>query len=263
MPNIAKLLRALLLRWPLGQRADCVVCGRAVGGFLPYRRGWADAPAVLRSLSVEGSDLDNFECPRCGAHDRERHLLMYLRASGLWDDLPGKRILHAAPERRLSPLIAARAPARHLRCDLFPGEPGIERVDLQKIPEPDASFDLVIANHVLEHVADVDAALAEIGRILVPGGHAILQTPFARALERTIEDANVESETERLARYGQEDHVRLFGRDIFARFESGLGAIMVGGNHVDLLPGVDPRRVGVNGGEPFMLFRKGGSAQVR
>lgn len=251
----------MLLRWPRRDGTACAVCGHAVGGFLPYRRGWAGAPSVLRTLSVEGSDLDNFECPRCGAHDRERHLLLYLRASGIWDRLPGMRILHAAPERRLSRLIAGRAPVRHLRCDLFPGEAGVQRVDLQSIPEADASFDLVMANHVLEHVADLDAALAEIGRVLAPGGHAILQTPFSRVLESTAEDPAVTSDADRLARYGQEDHVRLFGRDIFTRFEAGLGASMVGGSHAELLPGVDPRRAGVNGGEPFMLFRKpGGSA---
>jgi SAM-dependent methyltransferase len=188
---------------------------------------------------------------------------MYMKASGLWDRLPGLRILHAAPERRLSPLIAALAPVRHLRCDLSPSDAGIERVDLQAIPEADASFDLVIANHVLEHVADVEAVLAEIGRVLVPGGHAILQTPFALAIPETIEEAAVQSEKDRLERYGQEDHVRLFGSDIFARFESGLGGAMVGGSHAELLPGVDPRRAGVNAGEPFMLFRKAvGSAQA-
>ena len=264
VPNISKMLRALLLRWPWGASAHCAVCDRQVGGFLPYRDGWAGAPEVLSLLSVEGSDLDNFECPRCGAHDRERHLLMYLRAVGLWNRLPGMRILHAAPERRLSPMIRRCKPARHLRCDLFPAEEGVQRVDLQEIPEADGSFDLVIANHVLEHVADLDAALAEIGRVLVPGGYAILQTPFARALEESVEDPAVRSEAERLAKYGQEDHVRLFGRDVFARFEAGLGATMVGGDHNDLLPGVDPRRAGVNAGEPFMLFRKaGGSSDPR
>lgn len=256
MANVVSITKALLLRWPLSRRAECAVCGRAVGGFLPYRGGWTEAPDVLRSMDVVGSDLDNYECPRCGAHDRERHLLLYLRACRLWDRLPGMRILHAAPERRLSPLIAARSPARHLRCDLFPSAPDIERVDLQRIGESDGSFDLVIANHVLEHVADLGATLSEIARVLAPEGHAVLQTPFAAALEETLEDPAIRSASERLARYGQEDHVRLFGRDIIARFANALGATWVGGTHAELLPEVDPDVAGVNAAEPFMLFRK-------
>ena len=61
----------------------------------------------MRSLGVVGSDPDHFECPRCGAHDRERHLLLYIRATGLFDKLHGMRVLHFAPERRLWPRIAA------------------------------------------------------------------------------------------------------------------------------------------------------------
>lgn len=254
--NPKKVLHALALRWSFLRRFHCVVCDHDIGGFLPFRSGWDGAPPVLRKLEVEGSDLDRFECPRCGAHDRERHLLLYLRATGLWNKVSGARILHAAPERRLSALIAAAGPAVHLRCDLFPAEPGVEKVDLQSIQRPDASFDLVIANHVLEHVADVASALAEISRVLAPGGHAILQTPFSRVLETTAEDASVVSSKERWASYGQEDHVRLFGRDVFARFESGMGAVFVGGDHSRLLPDVDALRFGVNPGEPFMLFRK-------
>ena len=258
MNRAIKLLRAAALRWPITRRAECAVCGNVVGGFLPYRRGWADAPEVLRRLSVEGSDLDNFECPRCGAHDRERHLVLYLRAHPLWAKLSALRILHAAPEKRLAVLIASCQPLQHLQCDLYPSEQGIQKIDLHAIPLPDASFDLVIANHVLEHVADVDKVLAEIGRVLVPGGHAVLQTPFAMALDVTLEDSAVDSESKRLEVYGQEDHLRLFGRDLFERIEVGLNATMAGGSHSQLLPNVDAAIAGVNPGEPFMLFRKSG-----
>jgi SAM-dependent methyltransferase len=45
-----------------------------------------------------------------------------------------------------------------------------EPIDAQRIPYPDASFDLVLANHMLYHVPDLDLALAEIHRVLKPGG---------------------------------------------------------------------------------------------
>ncbi len=45
-------------------------------------------------------------------------------------------------------------------------------------PVPDAAYDTVLCSEVLEHVADPGAALAEIGRVLKPGGRLILTTPF-------------------------------------------------------------------------------------
>lgn len=55
--------------------------------------------------------------------------------------------------------------------------------------------------------------------------------------------------------YGQEDHVRLFGRDIFDRFAS-CGMQSRAERHSVLLAGVDARSHGVNEGEPFFLFQK-------
>lgn len=49
-------------------------------------------------------------------------------------------------------------------------------VDAQEIPFPAAAFDLVIANHMLYHVPDLARALAEIRRVLRPGGRLIAAT---------------------------------------------------------------------------------------
>jgi len=211
----------------------------------------------MRALCVVGSDIDNFECPRCGGHDRERHLLMYLQASGLMAALPGMRILHFAPERHLSRRIAALRPIAYIRCDLYPVSPDIERVDIETIPFEDGAFDLVIANHVLEHVKDDGRAVAEISRVLRPGGTAILQTPYSQVLHNTWSDPGITSDEARRQVYGQEDHVRLFGRDIFERFSSsGLRACIA--THDDLLAQHDPQVLAVNQREPFFLFRRDG-----
>ena len=240
---------------PRSVRHHCILCDRRVGRFLPYRGGSGESTRLMRVLDVVGSDIVNFECPRCGGHDRERHLLMYLEASGLMAALPTMRVLHFAPERHLSRRIAASSPLAYTRCDLYPASPEIERVDIEAMPFGDGAFDLVIANHVLEHVDDDLKAVAEIARVLVTGGLAILQTPYSPMLHETWCDPGIVGEAARLAAYGQEDHVRLFGRDIFKRIASaGLESRVR--SHAELLDDVDPAAAGVNVAEPFFLFRK-------
>ena len=91
--------------------------------------------------------------------------------------------------------------------------------DATALPYADARFDLVIANHVLEHIEDDWAALAEIRRVLRPGGSAILQVPVAQRLAVTREDPSIRDEEEREDAFGQWDHVRLYGLDYPQRLE--------------------------------------------
>jgi SAM-dependent methyltransferase len=239
---------------PIGAQKECCMCGARIRRFLPYRGGWREAPPLLRSLRVVGSDLDNYLCPVCGCHDRERHLLFYLRETGLLKEIRGSQVLHFAPEARLTLFIEGAGPAKYVLADLLPSRAGIERVDLLEIPYPTGSFDFVIANHVLEHVADDARALSEVRRVLRPGGHAILQTPYSDLLESTFCDPGVSSAETRLQIYGQEDHVRLYGRDVFARFASaGFASKVV--QHEQVLAKVDPVRYGVNPREPLFLFQ--------
>src|SRR5690606_28611802 len=58
---------------------------------------------------------------------------------------------------------------------------GSIRLDLQDIALPDVSVDVVLTPHVLEHVPDTGRALAELRRILVPGGRFYLQIPLLQA----------------------------------------------------------------------------------
>lgn len=209
----------------------------------------------MLALDCIGSDTKNFSCPFCGAHDRERHLLLYLRASGLLDWIAGKDILHFAPETRLTPLLLAAGPQSYQGCDLFPRSAEIRRIDITRMPFSDGTFDVVIANHILEHVDDDRQAVGEIIRVLRPGGVAVLQTPYSAALHSTWEDSGIATDSARLQAFGQEDHVRLFGQDIFERISS-AGLASEVRTQQQLLPDVDARQVGVNDREPFFLFRK-------
>ena len=262
-----KPLRAMLgwsVRTIAGLPGSCVcaVCGKRLSRFLPYTGGgWRPfkVPPLMRALQMVGSDVDHFSCPHCLSHDRERHLWLYLQASGLSGVLPTLRVLHMAPEPNLAQRIASLGPRSYVKGDLYPAAPGIERIDLLAIPFEDQSFDLVIANHVLEHIDDDLTALHEIARVLAPGGHAILQTPFAASLEITWSDRGVHSPMARLHAYGQEDHVRLFGRDIFQRIAS-AGFEDLTQTHDDALASVDATSHGVNRLEPFFHFQKPATA---
>jgi SAM-dependent methyltransferase len=216
----------------------------------------ASVSPAMRQLQLNGSDVDHFECPRCGANDRLRHLVLYLDATSLMSRVSGGRVLHFAPEKKLTERIVAARPTTYIRADIAPGSAEIVRVDMTAMQFADDSFDLLIANHVLEHVADLAAALREVARVLVPGGLAILQTPYSRVLHRMFEDPGVQAEDARLELYGQEDHVRLFGSDIAEHIAHLSGMTPCVSTHDELLGHVDFHRHGVNPHEPFLLFRK-------
>lgn len=252
---VYKALRKLFCRVALPRSYVCIFCNHRCFKFLPYRGGSTYAPPLMRSVGMTGSDLDRFSCPWCMAHDRERHLFMYMTACGLLSDLKGMNILHFAPEKRLSLRIAEGQPGQYVKCDLFPESADIQKVDLLQMPFEASRFDLVIANHVMEHVNDDQLALAEVARVLKPGGYAILQTPYSSMLHHTWSDCGINTNEARLQAYGQEDHVRLYGHDIFRRFESsGLKSLVK--KHNELLAHIDGKKHGVNENEPFFLFQK-------
>lgn len=75
---------------------------------------------------------------------------------------------------------------RVMAIDMFPdnlagvAKKGIEgtKSDLNEpFPVADASVDIVVANHVIEHLSNTDLFVEEIGRVLKPGGYAVLATP--------------------------------------------------------------------------------------
>lgn len=231
----------------------CTVCGQHIEAFTPYR-GHNSRPPLMTLLNVIGSNTSQFLCPSCGCHDRERHLLMYLAKLNLLPILGSNaRILHFAPEKWLSQLIQLQNPESYLMADLYPQSEQVEKIDIHEIPYPDASFTLVIANHVLEHVDDDRRAMQEIRRVLTLGGLAILQTPYSASLHNTFSDPGVVSPEQRLQLFGQEDHVRLFGRDIFERFaEAGFNPLVV--THQQVMSDMSAAVYGINENEPLFLF---------
>jgi SAM-dependent methyltransferase len=87
-----------------------------------------------------------------------------------------KALLHFAPEPMLSRYLHPRF-ASHTTTDIKPE--GVDmQSDIRKLQFADASFDVVFASHVLEHIDDDRTALQEVYRVLRPGGLAILPVPI-------------------------------------------------------------------------------------
>lgn len=148
------------------------------------------------------------QCAKCGSLERHRQVMLLIERSGLFDG--ARRVLHFAPEAALTGVLRARA-AEYVTADLMRGDVDL-RLNIEAIDLEDGSFDRIVCNHVLEHVDD-RKALAEIFRVLAPGGIALLSTPIVEGWARTYENPAITEPAMRVLHFGQDDHARFFGRD--------------------------------------------------
>ena len=143
-------------------------------------------------------------CTTCGS--LERHRIFY----DVW-----KTLQTLYPLNTYTCLQFAQDPSiksewfKALAVSIYGGE---NSMDLQKIPLPDASVDIVVCNHVLEHVADDAAALREMLRIVRPDGFVQISVPLAG---KSTVDWGYPDE-------GQWGHYRVYGIDIVNLFARAL-----------------------------------------
>jgi SAM-dependent methyltransferase len=199
----------------LGFGRECPFCR------LRFRRFLADAgePSDLfrEWHVVGGGPFDDAICPFCRSFERERHVYLYLKTMTRTFSDP-IRLLHIAPERNLERVLSKQKNIQYTAGDLNPKRAQV-RVDLTAIDFSDGSFDVVICNHVLEHIPQDQKAMSEILRILRPGGWAMLQVPIAPQIA-TREDPSIHDSREQLRLFGQHDHVRIYGRDYAERLKA-------------------------------------------
>lgn len=240
------------------ERKYCILCNQAVDSFLPWQGNAGSA--FVRNFDIIGSDPQNFLCPHCNSHDRERHLYLFMKELGLLSNLAGKNALIVAPEINFVKKIYSKDfnlvcgdlhPEKYQHLNINP----FYRVDLTNPQFNDESFDIIIANHILEHIIDYPKAISEIYRMLKPEGYAILQTPFSAAIYNNFEDYLIDTEPLRIKYYGQEDHVRIFGLRLFDDIEQ-CGFKLNLYSHRDILSKYDEAVFGVNHKENLILARK-------
>jgi SAM-dependent methyltransferase len=195
---------------------------RLVAAWLQDRRQFAE-PRLPRTCPICGytglftsvghPPRWDARCLNCGSRERHRLLHLWITRDG-GDRLAGRRILHFAPEKAFARRM--RGNPLYETADLH--QPGVtHRVDITRIGLPDASYDVVIANHVLEHIPDDRQAMHELFRLLRPGGLALLTVPLNASRAETYENPAITRPAERHAHFSAEDHVRYYGLDFTDR----------------------------------------------
>lgn len=159
----------------------CPCCGWEGAGFLALDCHYFVVPGVF--------------CPACGCQERHR-LLQKVLDEHTPEFLAGTgRVLLFAADDQVRRAIADR-PALRAYCTDYGDydmhylrnftEPAVQ-ADMHTLPFPDNSFLGAFCLHVLEHVRDDGVCLAELHRVLAPGGQAVLMVPFMMDQDHTIE----------------------------------------------------------------------------
>ena len=154
-----------------------------------------------------------------GTLSLERHRLLWLYLQNETNFFSSKiKILHIAPEQAFFKFLKSLNNKNYITFDLNSPLADVKG-DICKMPFDDNFFDLILCNHVLEHIDDDKKAMQELFRVLNKNGTAILQVPIDLEKKETFEDVNVKTKQERMEKFGQYDHVRIYGRDYFKKLE--------------------------------------------
>lgn len=150
----------------------------------------------------------------------ERHRLLWLYLKNETDFFSKThKVLHFAPEQAFYKRFKKLDNIEYTTTDL--NSPLAEvKADICNLPFGDNTFDVILCNHVLEHIPNDTKAMQELHRVMKPGGWGIFQIPQDLRREKTFEDDSITDKKERARIFGQYDHVRIYGRDYFDKLRS-------------------------------------------
>ncbi|WP_425234452.1 class I SAM-dependent methyltransferase [Ulvibacterium sp.] len=150
----------------------------------------------------------------------ERHRLLWLFLQNKTDFFSKKySLLHFAPEQAFHKRFQKLKNLNYVTTDLDSPLADV-KADICNLPFKDNSFDVILCNHVLEHIPDDTKAMQELYRVLKPNGWGIFQIPQDLRREKTFEDDSITDRRKRAEIFGQYDHVRIYGRDYFDKLRS-------------------------------------------
>ncbi len=177
--------------------------GKSFKTFLPYGYG------TQRSNVLSPSTLS-----------LERHRLLWLYLQNETNFFKNSlKVLHFAPEQAFYNRFKKQQNLDYTTTDLESPLADV-KADICNLPFNDNAYDVILCNHVLEHIPNDIKAMRELYRVLKPGGMAILQIPQDLSREKTFEDNSITDKKERAKIFGQYDHVRVYGRDYFDKLRN-------------------------------------------
>lgn len=197
--RLGRLLRPFRRIWlSIGSGQECPICG------------WQGCQ--FHTIQYPNKPAATHICPKC--ESASRHRLAYTL---LKDELPqrAQSTLHFAPETSVTPWLKAIS-QQYLSVDLT-STAAMKYMDINQLRCADSEFSLIWCSHVLEHIETDERAMAELFRVLKPGGLAVILVPIYGDV--TYEDREITSAEDRLKHFYQADRVRLYGFDIVQRLE--------------------------------------------
>ena len=192
-----------------GKGFVCNNCHFSYTQFVPIDPLPENRPAIAKNKIIIGYG-ENIYCPNCMCGARERLVLAMVQYE---IKVKGKQILHLSPEKPVFDYLVTKTNV--VTGDIEPGfykstDPKILTVDATNFYFKDHSFDIIIGNHMLEHIPEDEKAMKEFYRILKPGGIAILQVPYSESIEATLEEPYINDRETQSKLFGQNDHVRIY-----------------------------------------------------
>lgn len=178
-----------------GDKYFCPICEHKFRKFLPF--------------GSKGNE--NRLCPVCLSLERHRLLWIYLK--NFTDFFSNKyTVLHIAPEQCFYKRFKKMNNLHYITADLVSPIADV-KMDICNMPFENEKFDVVLCNHVLEHILDEKKALSEINRVMKKNAWAVLLVPIDVTRHETYEDPSITDPREREKHFGQYDHVRYHGLD--------------------------------------------------
>ena len=201
--NLSLLFQPILSLIFIGSKFTDPINGKQYSRFLSY--GYNN----LRTNAL---------CPGTLSLERHRLLWLYLNSNSNIES-QFLNVLHVAPEQVFFKKFKKFKNWTYTTTDLNSPLADI-KADLCNLPFKDETYDLILCNHVLEHIIDDIKAMKEIYRVLKTGGKAILQIPLDMEKEESYEDHTIINPKDRSKHFGQYDHVRIYGMDFFKKLSN-------------------------------------------
>lgn len=236
--KLSYLARPLLAFWMKGDRYEDPIDGKRFKSFLPY--GYE-------------SPRENVLSPYTLSLERHRLLWLYLKAKTDFFTASLK-VLHFAPEQAFYKRFQKLGNLDYTTTDLNSPLADV-KADICNLPFEDESYDVILCNHVLEHIPEDTKAMQELFRILKKGGWGIFQIPQDLKREETFEDDSITDKKERARIFGQYDHVRIYGRDYFDKLRS-IGFEVEEVDYTAILQSSEVEKYRLAQGEIIPLVRK-------